>query len=369
LVYVSGSDIAGTLDRFGLEDSTMSALRLSPALGWPVGITIALVMVAMAAAVVMVHIRRTRYNSSDETTAACVRRAACCLVVAIMALTPSVVSKTSSKAVNATDVVVAADVTGSMAVSDAQYGSATTTTRLNAAKQAVNDLTEIYQGSSFSAVSFGSGGRLDVPLTPDTGAIRNWAAALNAEPTTVSAGSNLDAPLDPLLRELKSIRNAHPQDQIVLYLITDGEQTSHETRRTFSSLRQYLDDAFTIGVGSVKGGTIPETTAGLSAQDGNGSNGNQWVIDPTTGQPGISKMDKKNLVDIADEMGGKAIFPNASAGLDRSQLSKASKNWRVADGPHTRERVTPIVWPLAIILAALLAWELGSWIAVGRRLL
>ncbi|KFI45394.1 Ca-activated chloride channel family protein [Bifidobacterium bohemicum] len=348
----------------------MKTLRLSPALGWPAGMALAFVMTILAAAIVIVHIRRAQgVNGTDETLISCIRRSVCCLIIAVMALTPSVAEMTTSKAVNATDVVVATDVTGSMAVADAQYGSDTVITRIDAAKKAVNDLTEIYSGSSFAAVSFGAGGRLDVPLTPDIGAIRNWSQALVPEPTKVSSGSNLDAPLDALLRELKAIRTAHPQDTIVLYIITDGEQTARETRRTFSSLRQYLNDAFTIGVGSDKGGTIPESGAGTNAQDENTSNESKWVIDPSTGQPGISRMDKKNLTEIADEMGGKALIVNASETLKTSDLAKASKRWRVANGPRSRERVAPVVWPLAIVLVALLAWELGAWIVMDRRLL
>lgn len=41
------------------------------------------------------------------------------LIVAVMVLTPSVVSSTTSQAINATDVIVAVDTTGSMAVADA----------------------------------------------------------------------------------------------------------------------------------------------------------------------------------------------------------------------------------------------------------
>lgn len=82
----------------------------------------------------------------------------------------------------------------------------------------------------------------------------------------------------------------------MLYLITDGEQTSYVTRRTFSSLRQYLNDGFTVGVGSTEGGKIPVIADGVSAGDSNTTD--HWVVDPDTGEPGISKMDEKNLKDI-----------------------------------------------------------------------
>ena len=153
----------------------------------------------------------------------------------------------------------------------------------------------------------------------------------------------------------------------MLYLITDGEQTSNVTRRTFSSLRQYLNDGFTVGVGSTEGGKIPVIADGVSAGDSNTTD--HWVVDPDTGEPGISKMDEKNLKDIADEISGTYVAVNASQTLADSVSAKSSKQWRMATTVRERTRTTPVVWPLAIALAILLAMEVGAWIATSRRLL
>ncbi|WEV70082.1 VWA domain-containing protein [Bifidobacterium sp. ESL0775] len=346
--------------------------RFAPALGWPAGIAIAAVMIGFAVAIIVLH--QKRKGQSDETAWASIRRCAICVLIAVLALTPSTLATTTSRAVNTTDVVLATDVTGSMAVNDAHYGSQATITRLDAARKAIDDLTDIYENSSFAAVHFGASATLDVPLTPDVGAIRNWATGLQPEPTAVSAGSTLDAPIDPLLVTLKSMRSSHPKDRIVLYYISDGEQTSAKARRTFSSLRQYLDDAFTIGVGSAQGGQIPEIKAGVDDSspddDSNASGANDdWVKDPATGQPGVSKMDEKNLKAIADEMSGKCVILDATHKLDKRSVTSISKHFRTVETPKRRERVMPVVWPFSIALAALLAMEMGSWLATSRRLL
>ena len=232
-----------------------------------------------------------------------------------MALTPSIVSSTNSRAINTTDVVVAVDVTGSMAVADAQYGSDEQLSRLDVAKQAVKDIAAMYPNSSFAALRFGASGTLDVPLTPDSKAIDNWADTLAPESTSISAGSTLDVPIDQLLLTCKSIHDQHPDDAIVLYLISDGEQTSSKTRRTFSSLRRYLSDAFTVAVGSAQGGNIPVTGDGVEEGD------TQWVTDPETGEPGVSRMNADEMNAIADELSGTAIQLNAtttmSGGIQR----------------------------------------------------
>ena len=163
--------------------------------------------------------------------------------------------------------------------------------------------------------------------------------------------------IDPLLRALKSIRDAHPDDRIVLYIITEGEQTVRNTRRTFSSLRHYIDDACVIGVGSTTGGRIPSKTAG------------QWVTDPSTGQPGVSIMDEGQIRSLADELSGKVVITSANDTVASAQIAQQAGSWREDDTQKERTRINPIVWPLAIALAALLAWELGTWIATSRRLL
>ncbi len=341
---------------------------LAPVWGWPVAVAVCTVMAALAAAVVIRHVRGARHAEvTDETVGAVIRRAAMCLVVALLALTPSTASTVSTTAVRGMDVVVAVDVTGSMGVSDARYGSSARVSRLSAAKSAVRDITSLYPDSSFAAIRFGSTASLDVPLTPDVLALTNWADTLSVEPTSTSAGSSLDTPLDRILLTLRSIRSAHAHDVIVLYLVTDGEQTSSTTRRTYSSLRAYLDDAFVLGTGSATGGRIPVVSSGASASSGTSTNA--WVTDPTTGKPGISKMDVATLKAIADEMGGTSMVMGPTTTARNAVTSETSSSWRTLSDTTRRRRTTAVVWPLAAVLTLLLAIELGEWIRTSRRLL
>ncbi|KAB7791409.1 vWA domain-containing protein [Bifidobacterium leontopitheci] len=340
----------------------MNGFTFAPALGWLAAGCVAALLLAFAVAEVVVHVRR--HGATDETVAACVRRTLTCLLAAVMVLTPATVSTTTSRAIRGTDVMVAVDVTGSMAVKDAEYGSQTAISRLDAAKRIVQDVTAAYPDSSYAALRFGASGTLDLPLTPDSSAVQTWADALAPEATTTSAGSSLDTPLDQLMLSLKSIRDQHPDDTVILYLITDGEQTSTTTRRSYSVLRRYVDDAFAIGVGSAKGGNVPDLSGGTQS-DGTES----WVIDPTTGKPGVSKLDEQTLKAIADEMGGAYLHADATHTVAQAVSSKASGQWRLAETPKRRTRTIPLVWPFATATLLLLTWELGAWIATSRRML
>lgn len=340
----------------------MSGFTLAPALGWVAGSALATAMLVCAALVVVFHVRR-RAQGTDETVAACVRRCVMCVLVAVLALTPSIATTTTSRAVSTTDVVIAADVTGSMGVADATYGDRTQISRLDAAKAAIDDITAAYAHSSFAAVSFGASGTQDVPLTPDARAIDNWADSLRVEPTDTSAGSSPDAAIDTLLLTLKSVRDAHPDDTIVLYLITDGEQTTPKARRTFSSLRRYINDACVIGVGSTAGGRVPQVHADGMTEAG------AWVIDPSTGQPGVSIMDEAQITSLADELSGTALLTASGGTVVQQQITGEANSWRQNTTEKQRTRISPITWPFAIALLAVAAWEFAAWHMQSRRLL
>ncbi|MBI0089247.1 VWA domain-containing protein [Bifidobacterium sp. W8113] len=339
----------------------LKSVTFEPSLGWLAGGLLAGLLLLLALALVIHGLREGRDTDADRW--ALTRRTAMVLILALMVMTPSTVSKTTNKAVNATDVFIAVDVTGSMAVKDAGYGDQEGISRLEAARAAVHDLTRIYPDASFSALSFGASASVDLPLTPDVRAVDNWARGLATEPTSRSSGSSLDAPLDRLSLVMKQTRDRHPDDRILLYLISDGEQTGPDERRSFSVLREGLDDAFVLGTGSAKGGMVP-----LSS-DVAGSDADGWVTDPKTGQPGISAMDPKTLKAMADEMSGHYQALAKGATVREGATATASKRYRVTRVDQVRQHVTPLVWPLALVELALILIEAGLWVHTSRRLL
>jgi len=80
-------------------------------------------------------------------------------------------------------------------------------------------------------------------------------------------------------------------------------------------------------------------------------------------------MDAQNLKDIADEISGTYVPVNASSALGGHGCPPAPQKTATHVPHQKRTRTTAVVWPLAIALAVLLAWEFGAWIATSRRLL
>lgn len=346
-----------------------NGFTFAPSLGWVWGGILAAFLLVLASAVPLMYWRSKGHTDAGIRTT--IRRTLMLLILAIMALTPSTISHTTNRAINATDVYIAVDVTGSMAVQDAGYGDRGEISRLEAARGAVQTLTTAYPDASFAALRFGASGTLDLPLTPDARAIENWAQGLRTEPTSQSAGSNIDAPLNPLILSLRETRERHPDDRILLYLITDGEQTDARVRRSFTTLRAYLDNAFVLGTGSTQGGKVPISPDGMEKVEGSApkEDEDQWVKDPQTGQPGISIMDEQNLKALADELSGTYDHLEKGHTLEEGTTAKASKRYRVTTVTKSHDHLTPQVWPLALVEVGLLIWELGNWVCNSRRLL
>ncbi|KFI63347.1 vWA domain-containing protein [Bifidobacterium cuniculi] len=333
----------------------MSSFTFAPALGWVAGSVIAATMAVAAVAVIWLH--AVRRGASDETPGMCIRRCAACVLVALMALTPCIATTTTTRAVSATDVVIATDVTKSMDVADATYGDQEGISRLEAARLAIDDIVKAYPNSSYAGISFGAQGTLDVPLTPDAQAIDNWADALETEPASVVSGSLMDSALDALQRTLEHLHESRPDDTVILYVITDGEQTVPHLRRTFSALRPFVKDSCVIGVGSTQGGKVPKSAGS-----------DQWVLDPDTGQPGVSVMDAEQVKAIADELGGSSILTADGMTVADRSIEGEAKRWTQTQSVKERTHLAPVTWPLTMLLLAVLAWEAGAWLAQSRRL-
>lgn len=324
----------------------------------------------------------TKSNFTNETVGMRIRRFVICILLSICVLCPCVMRNTIHRSLSATNVLFVLDVTGSMKVKDAGYASYKNIERIQAAKLIINKVTKSYPNASFAGIRFGTSTSVDVPLTPDANAIENWVNTVQTEPTGISSGTSLDAPIDQTLLTAKAIRDSHPEDVNVLYLISDGEETTTRKRRTFSSLRAYINHAFVITVGSKEGGKIPVSKDTLedsdnndissSDSDSNSTSSNassSWVIDPSTGNPGISKTDDKNMKNIADELSGGFIHAKYSQEIGNEAKNIMSKQWRDSKTFKPRLRPEPIVWPFALVLSFVMLWELSVWLLTSRKLI
>ncbi|MBD9481662.1 VWA domain-containing protein [Pseudomonas sp. PDM14] len=222
------------------------------------------------------------------------------------------------------DLLLAVDVSGSMAYSDMQWQDEEIS-RLELVKKLFGDFVEDRRGDRIGLILFGSRAYLQSPLTFDRHTVRVWLdeALINIAGPQTAIG-------DAIGLAVKRLRQ-RPADARVLVLITDGANN---------------------------GGQIdPRTAARLAADEkvkiytiGIGSDPRQSGIMGMLGlNPGVD-LDEATLIDIAEQTGG--TYFRARNAEELSDIEEALDRLEPAAQLPTRARpaLALYCWPLGLAL-------------------
>jgi Ca-activated chloride channel family protein len=175
-------------------------------------------------------------------------------------------------AYHAIDIMVALDVSPSMAATDISPQ------RLERARLELDDLLRRLRGERVGLVAFSGSAGLLAPLTDDYDALRHYLKL--AEPSLFeNAGSNIAAALDLARSNLPSGKS--PARAVLL--LTDGE-SSASAKAAAARLHHAGIALYVLGVGSGEGARIPLADGGYVEQDG---------------VPVVSRMDEAALRQLA----------------------------------------------------------------------
>ncbi|WP_125775491.1 VWA domain-containing protein [Antribacter gilvus] len=295
------------------------------------------------------------------------RRTALCLVLLVAGLGPSVVETSRDTTVTAVDVFFVVDRTGSMAAED--YGPEGNQERLVGVRNDVVALTTAVPGARYSVIAFDSQATRQLPLTTDARAINAWAQTFRREITLYSQGSLTDRPLDELSSALVGSAEQHPASLRLVFFLSDGEQTAEGEPRSFADLAPLIDGGAVLGYGTEEGGRMKEYDPDVPPEEA------EYLTDSTeTTADGVvpdalSRIDEGVLRGLADQLGvpyerrtAPTPVEHLVAGFDPEQMAD--------DGRRTVTSYRPVVWPLGLVLAGLLAWETFAFagsLALERR--
>lgn len=181
---------------------------------------------------------------------------------------------------NGIDVMIALDVSKSMLSQDEKPS------RLDKAKQFINQLTDKLENNRVGLIVFGGQAYLQMPLTADAAATKMFVS--NASPEMVSVqGTNLSAALQMSDASLDTKEKKYK----TVVLITDGEDHEDKAIDVAKELADHGTVLHTIGVGSPEGSTIIEPGTNEYKRDENG-------------QTIISKLNDTLLIQLAKATGG-----------------------------------------------------------------
>ncbi|MFC7376727.1 VWA domain-containing protein [Brachybacterium sp. GCM10030267] len=265
------------------------------------------------------------------------------LVVALRPVTPLESEQTERMNANVFFVV---DRTGSMNAEDYNGDQP----RLEGVKADMNRIMGMTEGSRYSIMSFDSTATQQLPLTTDAGAARAWVDTLTTEPTAYSKGSNVDRPLEQLQVELSETAREDPESQILVYFLSDGENTDERESESFSPLAQFVDGGGVLGYGTAEGGPMK---AEGGPEDG------EYITDDS-GQRGISKIDEEQLQTIAGEMGVPYLHRDDPEAPIEGTMDDVTLRPIPMESSRDVASFDDWYWIASIPLAALLIWELGE---------
>ncbi|MDN5685520.1 MAG: VWA domain-containing protein [Brachybacterium sp.] len=265
------------------------------------------------------------------------------LMVALRPVTPLDGEQTERMNANVFFVV---DRTGSMNAED----YAGEQPRLDGVKADMSRIMGMTEGSRYSIIAFDSTATQQLPLTTDAGAATAWIDTLTTEPTEYSQGSNVDRPLETLLVELSTTQREDPDSQILVYFLSDGENTDEKESESFSQAASFIDGGAVLGYGTAEGGPMK---AHGGPQDG------EYITGPD-GERGISSIDEEQLQTIASDLG----VPYIHRDDPEAEIEGTMEGITLRPIPIESARdVTSFqdwYWIASIPLAALLIWELGE---------
>lgn len=274
------------------------------------------------------------------------RRLLIVLLLAVIALRPATpLPGEQTERMNA-NVFFVVDRTGSMNAED--YNGSKP--RLDGVKADMHQIMSLAKGSRYSIIGFDSTAAQQLPLTTDAGAVDAWIDTLRTEPTAYSHGSNVDRALPALVRAVSDAKRTDPESSVVVYVLTDGENTDGKAAQTFSSAAQFIDAGAVLGYGTAAGGAMKT--------EGGAKNGT--YITDSSGAKGLSRIDEKTLKAMAQQLSVPYLHRTAP---DES-LRSTVQDLHLRPIPITRATEVPTFqdwyWIPAIPLAILMLWELGA---------
>lgn len=274
------------------------------------------------------------------------RRALMVVLLVIVALRPvTLLEGESTQRMNA-NVFFVVDRTGSMNAEDYDGGRP----RLDGVRADMHQIMDMTKGARYSIIGFDSSATTQLPLTTDAGAASAWIDTLTTEQTRYSKGSNVDRPLDTLLRGISEAKSTDPDSSVIVYVLSDGENTDGKDSETFSAVAQFTDGGGVLGYGTPEGGPMKAV----------GGEGDGQYITDSSGAQGLSRIDETQLQAIAGQMGVPYIHRTAPG----EDLAPTMEGITLRPIQTTERQRTPSFddhsWIPAIPLAVLFVWELAA---------
>ena len=207
-----------------------------------------------------------------------------CITVALV--NPKIGTKLETVKREGVDIVFAVDVSKSMLAEDIAPN------RLDKSKQLVTQIINNLAGDRIGIIAYAGKAFPQLPITTDYAAAKMFLQNMNTDML-----SSQGTAINEAINLSRTYFDDEEQTNRVLIIISDGEDHSEAAAAVAEQAKEEGIRIFTVGVGDVKGGPIPEKKNGvvISYKKNN------------EGETVITRLDEETLKEIADEANGAYI--------------------------------------------------------------
>ena len=124
--------------------------------------------------------------------------------------------------------------------------------RIDAVKEDCGYIMEQFPGASFSVVTFDNSVRVRTPYTMDTNMVLESIETLNGLSKYNANGTSMN----DVMSQMKDILDNERENYKILFFISVGEIVNSEELKSYSELKEYVDDGAVLGYGTAEGGAM-----------------------------------------------------------------------------------------------------------------
>ena len=264
------------------------------------------------------------------------------VLLAIINLRPMIATKNEEVIMNNLNVLFVMDNTISMKAEDYNGNNM----RLSAVKKDISYIMEELSGASFGLIKFDNSSSILCPFTADTESVEDAISILDSIDYFYGKGSSLNLPKDNM-KELLESASKKEEKRTICFFISDGEITDDSKLESYKALAKYLSGGAVLGYGTEKGGRMKAN------QD---SEYEYYINDPDSLGDALSKIDEKNLNQIANDLEIDYIHMDRQSNVDK--VLKPIKKLAVKESVVSKKSSgIDIYYYFVIPLLGLLIWE------------
>ena len=207
-----------------------------------------------------------------------------CLAIALV--NPKIGTKLETVKREGVDIVFAVDVSKSMLAEDIAPN------RLEKSKQLVTQIINNLASDRVGIIAYAGKAFPQLPITTDYAAAKMFLQGMNTDML-----SSQGTAINEAIKLAKTYFDDEEQTNRVLVIISDGEDHSEEAVAIAEEANEEGIRIFTIGVGDIKGGPIPEKRNGIVLN----------YKKDKQGETVITRLNEETLIAIAEEANGAYI--------------------------------------------------------------